>query len=658
MKIKIAKITFLVVCMGVFLFLLLPFLETTPPPTPAQLKTQPQITTDNPLTAIAKRLRVLFGGKERTARRLSAVKPQVLQVLHPADEFLAAAPAQQPATGVSSPKEQTQPITVPPQEEPFDFGEAALQTDQGEWVLIRQTAPQSGQPGMHEINVHDNPYDRYIKQERAQRALPQQTTPEIPHSKWARLIRPVKQFFGLDTPTPVSPSPTFIYREDPHAHSLASAKEKQTSSKYPSLGPTRFPWPDITPQQWAMMTPQERTREQERRSVAQFADLLSGKHAAEQAAEIAADTKYPNPKNKQEEQAKEQYKQQLIEQNKEIIKNGILQVMEQNAQDKEPVDELSFMLGCNSSLPNSNDSCEDPAVKPSIPALTEDVLAQAQAQNAEKFFEITKYILPDGLPVTPVFGPTSAETIQQMLTNPDPGIKKTGEVYDFLFNWKKCGERTCFWIPTDKQKDPQLNDAVKAMGPGSHLKADPAHVSEAGREPFAQYKVSLLPADASDEEKEQTYQKALKQYEENAAGLVPYVEELKEVQDRIKNAADPKNKDGKAEDFTTFHVTDPTLPPAIAKATNSVLFSYEQISLVNANNRLEAGGQMSISRGYNVKDATDVISQQVTEPTISSAVTQQLSPQKVNPKTTEFNQSGAGWEGIFNATKNLRNSPQ
>ncbi len=60
MKLKIVKITFLVVCIAAFIFLLLPFLETTPPPTPAQLKAQPQVAAENPLTAIAKRLALLF----------------------------------------------------------------------------------------------------------------------------------------------------------------------------------------------------------------------------------------------------------------------------------------------------------------------------------------------------------------------------------------------------------------------------------------------------------------------------------------------------------------------------------------------------------------------------------------------------------------------
>ncbi|MBO5911311.1 MAG: hypothetical protein J6Q05_03865, partial [Elusimicrobiaceae bacterium] len=357
MKIKIAKIVFLAVCIGTFVFLLLPFLETTQPPEPAQLKAQPQVTTDNPLTAIANRLRTLFGGKERTKRYLPSASVSVSS--KPNNELLAStlsAPQTDREIPSSLAEEQTRPIHVPPTEESFDFGDAALQTDQGEWVLIRQTAPQSSQPGMHEVNVHDNPYDRYVKQERAQRALLAQPKQEIPDSKWARLIRPVKQFFGLDTPTPASPATLDVYREpNPHAQSLASAKDARLSgSKYPSMGPVRLPWPDITPKEWALMTPEQRKREQERRSVAQFADLLSGERAAEQAAEIMADTKYPNPKNKQEEQAKEQYKKEMFEQNKEKIKNGILQVMQQNAQGKEPVDELLYVMGCkNNSLPSS-----------------------------------------------------------------------------------------------------------------------------------------------------------------------------------------------------------------------------------------------------------------------------------------------------------------
>ncbi len=650
MKIKIAKIVFLVVCIGTFLFLLLPFLETTRPAEPSQLKAQPQVATDNPLTAIARRLRALFGGKERTARRLSGNHPAVPR---PADELLAVAAPNRDAWPQESLSAEGQPNRVVSQPTgPLDFGDAAIQTDAGEWVLIRQTAPQSGQPGMHEVNVHDNPYDRYVKQERAQRALASQPKLEIPDSKWARLVRPIKQFFGIDTPTPVAPSTVAVHRpQDPHANSLASAKDKKTTgARYPSMGPVRLPWPDISPKEWALMTPEQRQREQERRSVAQFTSLLSGEHAAQEAAEIAADSKYPNPKNDKEKQQKEEYKQQLFEQNKEKIKNGILQVMQQNAADKEPVDELSFMLGCtNASLPAT--VCHLDQVSTPTPA-PEDQIAQEQIKNSQAFFEKTGYELPKNLPLTIVLSPTTPETISQMTQIPNQSAKQAAEIYEFLYEKQQCNSNTCYWVANSKQKDPQLTNAVTMTN--AQLKPDPQNTYPGYQQAFIEYKLSQLPPQATPEQQARVRQAAQKQFEENAVHFVPYTpKQLKDVQAQTLAAANPANKEGKAQDLTIFYITDPAQASQFAQDIDSVIFGYGQVSLSNAESAPEAAEQITNSTAQNVNDAKEVISQQVTKPATSQAITQ-----SINEQIRQQNQSGAGWEGIFKATKNLGNSPQ
>lgn len=649
MKIKIAKIVFLVICIGAFLFLLLPFLETTPPPEPSQLKAQPQVTTDNPLTVIANRLRTLFGGKERSARRLTAKAAAAPYAIQPADEFLAAATAPNPSNTADtrSTNESTRSIEIPPTQPPFDFGDAALQTDQGEWVLIRQTTPQSGQPGMHEVNVHDNPYDRYLKQERARRALPQQAPKsEIPDSKWARLVRPVKRFFGLDTPTPVSPSPVTVQRQDPHAQSLASAKDTKTGPKYPSMGPTRLPWPDITPQQWAQMTPQERQYEQERRSISRFADLLSGERAAEQAAEIMADTRYPNPKNKQEEQTKAQYKEQMLQQNKEKIKNGILQVMQQNAATKEPADELAYVMGCkNASLPSNACTLEKPQ-----PA-DENLITQEQEKNIQLFFEKTGYELPKNLPLTVVLGPTTPQTISEMAELPNTSSQQAAEIYQFLYEKQECASNTCYWVANSKQSDPQLTDAIKMTS--AQLKPDPKNTYPGYKQDFIRYKLDQLPDGASPQLQAQARQAAEKQFEENAVHFVPYTpQQLQEVQAQTLAAADPSNKDGQAQDLTIFYMTDPAQARQFAQDINSVIFGYGQTSLAQANSAPDAAQQITSSTAQNVNDAKQVVSSLVTQPTTSEAL-----KAAINQQIRQQNQSGAGWEGVFKATKNLNNPP-
>ena len=650
MKIKIVKIGFLMICIGAFLFLLLPFLETTPPPEPSAFKNQPQVTTDNPLTAIAKRLRTLLDGKERARHSLTGFSQPHFP--RPADEFLAAVAATEKTSGSAHTSSPAQPpIDIPPSQEPFDFGEAALQTDQGEWVLIRQTTPQSGQPGMHEVNVHDNPYDRYVKQERTKRALPQHPKPEIPNSKWARLVRPIKQFFGLDTPTPVGPSAVAVSHTNPHAQSLASAKDfKQTGPKSPSMDSNRLPWPDITPQQWTHMTPQERQREQERRSVARFADLLSGERAAQEAAEIAADAKYPHPQTKQEEQAKEQYREQIRQQNKQIIKNGILQVMQQNAQDKEWVDELSYVMNCrNNSLPASAcDAAHPDGPTPPAPA---DQISQEQGKNMNLFYERTGYELPKNLPLTVVLGPTTPQTISQMAQTSQEKTKQAAEIYQFLYEKQECASNTCYWVANSKQQDPQLTDAVSMTS--AQLKPDPKNTYPGYKQDFVQYKLDQLPENATDAQKEQTRQTAQKQFEENAVHFVPYTpQQLREVQAQTLAAANPANQNGQAKDLTIFYMTDPAQAHQFAQDINSVIFGYGQISLINANTAPEAAEQIINSTAQNVNDAKGVVSSLVTRPTASAAI-----EQAINQQIREQNQSGAGWEGIFNTMKNFNHPP-
>ena len=156
MKLKILKWSFFFFCIAAFIFLLLPFLETTPPPTPAQLKAQPQIITANPLAAIAKRLAGIWGRQPERKPHLSSAQEAVNtnKQLSPTDSLIMArADAEPPA--FSDPADlQSSSIPLPTPQE-ADYGNATFQTDNGQWVLVRQTAPQSGQPGMHEVNVHD-----------------------------------------------------------------------------------------------------------------------------------------------------------------------------------------------------------------------------------------------------------------------------------------------------------------------------------------------------------------------------------------------------------------------------------------------------------------------------------------------------------------------
>ena len=174
MKKTLIKIGFVVLCIGIIIFLLLPFLETTAPKT-SDLKTgQAQVVTENPLNVISKRLASLFR-KEKNKKTLPGqanthADPSTAQNYVP--NYIASNP-QAAANSAAAGESSSKALDMSPKDYPFDYENAAFQTDDGEWVLVQQTAPQHSAPGMHEVNVHDNPYDRYVRQERAKNFGPQ-----------------------------------------------------------------------------------------------------------------------------------------------------------------------------------------------------------------------------------------------------------------------------------------------------------------------------------------------------------------------------------------------------------------------------------------------------------------------------------------------------
>ncbi len=639
---KIAlKISVLIGCVVVIVFLLLPFLETVPPQTGPSNPQQPQISTENPLVKLAKRLGTVFSRKERPhtfAARSSAESQS------PWDESLYASVGS--TMGEATPAETvpSKTIDIPlSEEDPFDYADASFQTDDGEWVLIRQTAPQSSAPGMHEVNVHENPYDRYVKQERASRVHSSTPVQEIPDSKWARLTRPIKYLFsGNESPRPVQPTSMQVLHSDTAGALLASARTpNRAGDKTSSYKQMHASLPDITPLQWAQLTPAQREKIAERHAAHEFAQLLSGDRAAEQAAEIAADAKYPNPKNEQEKQQKEAYKKQITEENKQQIKQGLLARIQANAADKEAVDELAHMTGCkDSSLPSDSTECSAPETILPTMRTPQGILRQQQFQNAQNFFDQTKYVLPQNLPFTVVLGPTDPENLQNMANN--PATQLPGEMYPFMYNQQECDSRPCYWVPNFKQADPQLADAFFTIN-DAHLKTDPLHTYATYINPFLQQKAKQAGGNVSPEE----YARWQQQMIDNPPNWVPYTEEqLLQMHQNTKEALTQTGTDLSAGKEPVFpFVTDPAIAPQIAELIGPASFVYNNISLVNSTTAVEAGEQMTDSLIQNVNDAKEVFNG-VTQGAISEGLRTQI-----NQQISTQNQSGGGFAGLLNLFK-------
>lgn len=642
MKKLLLKTGFIVLCMGVIIFLLLPFLETTSP-TFSSLKTsQAQVVSDNPLTAIAKRLSSLFGRKEKVRQNLASGK----EVDTRASELYASL-----ANTPNYPPEQTRkihpsnstgsPETVKvPTEQVRDYEDASFQADTGEWVLVRQTAPQSSAPGMHEINVHDNPYNRYVRQERARHFTPQTTQQEIPPSKWARLTAPFKALFGLDNPQPVGAPSVQIHRTDEKLASLGSAQDKlaasggNKNSQYPYM---RLPIPDITPQQWAKLPAAERERLQERQAARDFAELLSGERTAEQAAKFLANSLYPNPQNEKERQQKEALIERLTEQNKQYIRESVLAKIQENAADKEPVDELAYMIGCNSSLPNNEGACRNPDTPPQHePA---GVLKQAQENNAKSFFEDTKFILPQGLPFIPIVGPTDPENFKNMA---DP---QAGEIYQFMYDQQKCNDNPCYWVPNSNPSDFKLTDTFTTIGAGK-LTADPYNTYETLWEGFKQAKLEALGPDATAEDRKRVEKEAREQWEKHRPNWVAWKEDtvLKLHGDNKEALSAPLDKPSdKTPAFIV--VPDPAIAPDIADLVGPTSFVYNQTSLVNSKNPVEAGEQLTDSFAVGVNNTKAAYQ------AVVSQTTQQSVGPVLNRIFSEGNKNGGGLQEHLDAFK-------
>ena len=104
-------------------------------------------------------------------------------------------------------------------------------------MLIRQTAPEAAQRGMHDINSSDTAYDRFVRLERsAKYAVPNANAAEqIPSSKWARLFKPINKLLGLgETEIPAAVS-------SPAGLRLASAGGMDNGG--PRRPPARFATP-------------------------------------------------------------------------------------------------------------------------------------------------------------------------------------------------------------------------------------------------------------------------------------------------------------------------------------------------------------------------------------------------------------------------------
>lgn len=668
MKKAIANLVFLVACIAGIIFLLLPFLETTPPPTTELKSVEPQISSpSNPLATIAQRLASMFGrpAREKSIARFSPrdsydyTQPEWVSAPN-VPQTRAAQARVKSGTLTQQPTADGQSISVPPVPA-SEYGDASLLSDNGEWVLIRQTAPQNGAPGMHEINVHENPYDKYVKQEQARRFHPAAKQTDIPDSKWARLLRPVKEFLGISNSRPAGNSAVAVYREGPQGSSLLAYDKNNLQAGSRRL---RLPWPDITPAQWTGMTDKQRERERERRSTAEFVEIMSGTRAAADAAYIEAMAKYPDPRD---EDKRESYRQRLTEQNKQAIKAGLLEAMRAKAQGKETVDELEhIMSGCsNASLPKP--VCLPDQQEESGSLFSSNEVTASQEQSRQLFLEKTQYVMPNDLPLLPVLGPTTPETIANMSGLGD--VEKTAEIYRFLYEKNNCASQNCYWIPNSLQSNQQLTDAFKLAN--TKLVTDPDDTYSTYKDDFVRYKLEQArkqPPTGDGENaptEAQIRREAEKQFTDNAANWITVTgEQLNQIhQVHTLQAANPNNPNADTE-LVIPYLTNPVYAEQMYHDLgDSPIFGYALEPLTAVESKTDGANANQIDKQTVLNTAQLIVPSLADNVNTAFEVMEGVTKHAVSEGTraginlgiNQFNQSGQNWGDMLNAVKNRNN---
>ncbi|MGN1058603.1 MAG: hypothetical protein ACI4Q7_04560, partial [Candidatus Avelusimicrobium sp.] len=341
---KAVKITLTVGICAVCLFLLLPFLETQAPSKPdpaAEKKADPQIFTSNPLTEIVGRIARFFGVREKSKyaqneQEQTLTDQQAAEIFgEPQHDTLYAA-----ASGAAADGSMQTAASA---------GSALndyLQNDGEEWVLIRQEVPQGVARGMHEINVRDNAYDRFITQERQARFTPVMRIPavkgEVPDSRIARLFNPIKRLFGFGE-EPVA-SGAFQGTE------IASAAARQTSASS-AMGKNKEKssiLPKATPVDWEGFknNPFSSLVAGGKEATEALLNLINPSARIDDLASWLADAKYPQTDSPEQQNGKEQFQNRWSAEHNQQVNREMQELMVRRNAGQNPVNVLEGTLGC------------------------------------------------------------------------------------------------------------------------------------------------------------------------------------------------------------------------------------------------------------------------------------------------------------------------
>lgn len=497
---NIGKIIIVILAVAICFFLLLPFLEPDSADgkqAQAAKKASPQIFTSNPLSELVRKVYAMFSRDQRRKERARLAAAQAQQAAQPL--------AQQDsvhAEQATENKENTAQAAAS-----YDrYGNAEFVNEDGEWILVRQTAPEAAQRGMHDISSKENAYDKYVHLDRAAKYTPPATPaqPEIPDSKWARVWQPIKNFFTGSTPK----SQHLAKADAPHATALgtSAAASKATDVSLPGVqvSSDNFRVADLINGNddssfnpiFLILDPEGRIVDIATRLKETAHKVLTGQDADKAT------------------QAIDKEKQSLIAYAKEHFK----QQMEQDAQKAQPIEVQKALENlCEASQATSFYTIEDQPLCSAKHQQRQDVAeqdiqaAQAAGRQELRQFFIENFQIDPGttqpVDMLVIFGKTDPQPLEEIdMDDPDNIPSEVLMKYRYLYKQKGCEEQPCYWVGRSEREDDEHVHTMKQTVDSSGLAylGDPNNILAPLAEQYAQQNSSSSNEENGEESAENT----------------------------------------------------------------------------------------------------------------------------------------------------------
>lgn len=492
------KFVIVMLSLAILFFLLLPFLDNSAPGADAAgKKAVPQIFTSNPLSELVRKVYNLF------ARSHS--RPNIPQVRQYASaqggpSFDAAETAAQeryaPENGSA---EGSSSVGAS-----YGYGNAGIINEDGEWVLVRQTAPEAGQRGMHEVNSSDTAYDKLVRLERAAKYTggPVKAAP-YPDSKWARLWRPIKNFFtgSSDGPSALPQEQAFALASAPAgAQNASGAPGSYKRAQTPSMGGANLPSAGGAAEDSASLF-----------------DMLNPERGLN---DVVENLKAIAAKELDKDQQK-QFEKDIDNRHElvmELAKQKAKEIILQDAQGAEPQDLVPNTHPCSggaSGLYKKSPSCD--GLPPEYPTKEQieqkrnegDNQAKKDQKNSLQYLsELAGIPLKqEDLKMVVVLGKvTDANPMSNLARNPEPAPQGASEeekqkieeenerrkredetlkkYYDFMIKTQGCDKQNCYWVGGEVQQNPAMRNSIQSSG--MEYIGDPLSVDRRLMEQFTQ----------------------------------------------------------------------------------------------------------------------------------------------------------------------------